>query len=510
MSYDDKITAHQARLDKARAMGSAKRLAERAATDHILNARERVAVLCDEDSFAETGVFAQSTNPDHAGRTPGDGMVSGFGRVDGRLIGVNAADFTTLGSSSAEIMGKKQGRVARIARENGHPLVYLMECAGGRIPDIMGASGIGLSGERAQYHRPRIVPTASAVLGLTYGGGAFSSILSDFTVMRKDAIWAVSSPNVTSVAISEDEAADALGGWRLHTEVTGYADAVVDTDKQAIDTIKQFLSYMPDHNGVAPDRIAVPDGAEDAIQSVLDLVPEARGQVYDVRQVIEAIVDPGSFFPIKQRYAKVAVTGLARIDGRAVGIAASNPRFKGGALDPDACSKIANLIMLCDCYNLPIIFLADTPGFLVGTESEKKRLGGKIMTFMQALELSTVPKIALVLRKSFGQAYLNLGGGKADETASWFTGEISFMDPAVAVNVAFGVRAEDDPDRFAQLVDQVSKQTSAYDLAAPYLAHAVIDPRESRDYLKSTLAIHDRGRTQGVGDHLMVNWPATL
>jgi len=260
----------------------------------------------------------------------------------------------------------------------------------------------------------------------------------------------------------------------------------------------------------SPERTAVPDGADDAIGSALDLVPEARGQVYDVRTVIEAIVDPGSFFPIKQRYAKVAVTGLARIDGRAVGIAASNPRFKGGALDPDACSKIANLIMLCDCFNLPILFLADTPGFLVGTESEKKRLGGKIMTFMQALELATVPKIALVLRKSFGQAYLNLGGGKADETASWFTGEISFMDPAVAVNVAFGVRAEDDPERFKELVAQVSKQTSAYDLAAPYLAHAVIDPRESRDYLKSTLAIHDRGRTNGVGDHLMMNWPATL
>jgi methylmalonyl-CoA decarboxylase subunit alpha len=181
--------------------------------------------------------------------------------------------------------------------------------------------------------------------------------------------------------------------------------------------------------------------------------------------------------------------------------------FKGGALDPDACDKIASFIVLCDSYNIPLIFLADTPGFLVGAESEKKRLPAKIMTFMSALEQATVPKIALVLRKSYGQAYLNMGGGKADVTASWFSGDISFMDPAVAVNVVFAVKQADDPARHAALVAQVSEGTTAYELAAPFLAHSVIDPRETRAYLTSMLEVLARRPSGGLSERRLANWP---
>jgi hypothetical protein len=282
--------------------------------------------------------------------------------------------------------------------------------------------------------------------------------------------------------------------------------AVVDTDEDAIRQIQTYLSYFPDNASMAPPRLEQYD--EDPLARQLDtLVPESRAKVYDIRTVLRAIADRDSVFPLKERFAKVAVTSLARIRGRSVGFIATNPMFKGGALDPDACDKITNFIVLCDSFNIPIIFLADTPGFLVGAESEKRRLPGKIMNFMAALELSTVPKIALVLRKSYGQAYLNMGGGKSDVTATWFSGEISFMDPAVAVNVVHGIKPGEQPERYHQLVQEVSKGTTAYELAAPFMAQMVIDPNDTRDFLADMLEVLSRRMTNGVGQHRLADWP---
>jgi methylmalonyl-CoA decarboxylase subunit alpha len=505
MAFDKQREEFAARTEKARRMGSPKRLEERKAAG-ILNARERIARLLDTGTFVEAGLLATSIRPDMRDKSPGDGVVSGFGKISGRMVGVNAADFTTLGSSSAEIHGKKQHYIRETCRKNGMPLVHLMECAGGRIPDIMGATGIGRAGEGARYSHTRETPWASAVLGLTYGGGAFTCINSDFVVMRKGAVLAVSSSNVTSVAIAEDMDPEALGGWRLHSENTGFVDSVVDTDEDAIRQIQTYLSYFPDNASMAPPRFE--QYGEDPLARQLDtLVPESRAKVYDIRAVLRAIADRDSVFPLKERFAKVAVTALARIRGRSVGFIATNPMFKGGALDPDACDKITNFIVLCDSFNIPIIFLADTPGFLVGAESEKRRLPGKIMNFMAALELSTVPKIALVLRKSFGQAYLNMGGGKSDVTATWFSGDISFMDPAVAVNVVHGIKPGEQPERYDQLVQEVSKGTTAYELAAPFMAQMVIDPNDTRDFLADMLEVLSRRMTNGVGQHRLADWP---
>ncbi|MFN9355549.1 MAG: carboxyl transferase domain-containing protein, partial [Alphaproteobacteria bacterium] len=240
MAFDRQREEFEARRQRAQAMGSPKRLAERTAAG-ILNARERVARLLDAGSFIEAGLLATSIRPDMRDKSPADGVVSGFGRIEGRHVGVNAADFTTLGSSSAEIHGKKQHYVRETSRTNGMPLVNLMECAGGRIPDIMGAAGIGRAGEGSRYTHPRTHPWAAAVLGLTYGGGAFTCINSDFVVMRKGAVLAVSSSNVTSVAIAEDMDPEALGGWRLHSEVTGFVDIVVEIEEEAIAQLKSIL-----------------------------------------------------------------------------------------------------------------------------------------------------------------------------------------------------------------------------------------------------------------------------
>src|SRR5262245_55016254 len=292
MPIDKQREEFEAWAKRAKAMGSPARLAERKAAG-ILNARERIERLIDSGTFVEAGLFATSIKAEVRDKTPGDGVVSGFGKIAGRSVGLNAADFTTLGSSSAEVHGKKQYWVRETCRKNGIPLVNLMECAGGRIPDIMGAAGIGRAGEGARYTHARETPWASAVLGLTYGGGAFTCINSDFVVMRKGAVLAVSSQMVTSVAIAEDMHPEELGGWRLHSEQTGFVDAVVDTDEEAIAHLKAFLSYLPDNaNSAPPVASAI---AEAANPGALDtLVPESRAKVYDIRTVIKAMLDKDS------------------------------------------------------------------------------------------------------------------------------------------------------------------------------------------------------------------------
>lgn len=506
MSFEAKAAAFVQRRDKARAMGSARHLAERKAQG-VLNARERIACLVEPGSFEEFGLFATGINPQMRDRTPADAAVCGFGRVDGRLMGINAAEFSTMAASSGRVQIKKYNHIRDVCIANGHPLINLMECGGGRIPDVMGAAGIGAGGESGRYCRPRTVPTAAGVLGATYGRGAFMCVLSDFVVMRRGAVLAVSSPNVTSSSIAEAETPEDLGGWPVHSEVTGLVDLVVDTDDEALAAIRRFLSYLPDHHRQAPPRAAVPAGADEGAARLPDLVPDERRKVYDIRRAIEAIVDPGSFFGLKERFARAGVTGLARLDGQTIGVVATNPRVKGGALDADACSKITSFIVLCDSFNVPIVLMADTPGFLIGGEQERRGMAGRIMNFLAALEEATVPKLALVLRKSFGQAYINMGGGKGDETAAWFSSEISFMDPEVAVSVIFAGRSAVDGKSRAEMAADVAADTTPYNLAAPYLAHAVIDPRDTRAYLKSRLAIHSRPLTGGIGEHRLANWP---
>jgi acetyl-CoA carboxylase carboxyltransferase component len=242
---------------------------------------------------------------------------------------------------------------------------------------------------------------------------------------------------------------------------------------------------------------------------ILDLLPESRTQVYDVRKVIRTVVDSDSFFELKARFGKVGVTGLARLGGKTVGVVANNPLHKGGALDTDACEKITSFLVLCDSFNIPIVMLVDTPGFVIGTEAERRRAPGKIMNFMNALSLVTVPKLSLVLRKSYGQAYLNMGGGRnSDEFAGWPTAEISFMDPQFAVRVVHGL----DPDApgFEQAQAQMNRANSVWDIASVYAMQSVVRPQDTREYLIRMLEVHELRLTKGVGQHLMHAWPTSF
>jgi acetyl-CoA carboxylase carboxyltransferase component len=508
--FEDLLKEFQNKNAEALAMGGPEKLAKRKA-EGVLNARERIDYLIDEGSFIESGRYARSIRPEVKHKTPADGKVAGFARIAGREIALVSNDFTVLGASSAVINMKKIKHVKQVAAKRGVPLVLLGESSGARMPDRMGAAGRAIiAQDPTEYQRLRESLWCSALLGQCYGSSTWYSAMSDFVVMRKGSIMAIASPNVTSIAINKPIDAEELGGWKLLTGVSGLADLAVNTDEQALDAIKKFLSYFPSNNMEAPPEYPVPENSDEACRKMLEIIPESRNQVYDVRKVVQAIADKESTFELKERYGKSIATVLGRLDGRSVGFIANNPLFKGGALDADACQKVTSFMVLCDSFNVPLVFLVDVPGFLIGLEGEVRGMPGKVINWMNAMTLVTVPKITVIMRKSYGQAFINMAGGRnADEVAVWPTADLGFMDPAVSVNVLYGVRYQDDPERFAKLKGEVERDTSAWGLAELYEAQTVIDPRDTRDYLTRTLQVHRLRMKKGIGDHLLRNWPTS-
>ncbi|MCU0949607.1 MAG: methylmalonyl-CoA carboxyltransferase [Burkholderiaceae bacterium] len=502
---------YDARAARARAMGGEDKLARRRAAG-LLNARERIDRLFDAGSFIESGLFTTSmSQPADRDRSPCDGKIAGFGKIAGREAAVVSNDFTVMGASSGATNGRKIAHMKRVATQRGIPLVFLGESSGARMPDHMGSRGMGtlLGNDGAQYQRLREVPWASATLGMSYGSSSWYAVMSDFSVMRKGAVLAVSSSLLASLAIREEVDPQALGGWRLHAEVTGFADAVAETDEEALDLVKTFLSYLPSHCNETPPVRAVPAGSGEQMRDILRHLPASRTQVYDVRKLIRDIVDKDSFFELKPRFGKVGVTALARLDGRTVGVIANNPLVKGGAMDTDACEKITSFIVLCDSFNIPLVMFVDTPGFVIGTEAERRRAPGKIMNFMNALSLVTVPKLSVILRKSYGQAYLNMGGGRnSDEVAAWPTAEVSFMDPQFAVKVVHGL----DPGEpgFDEALAKMDRDNEVWDIASVYAVQSVIKPADTRSYLVRMLDVHQLRLTGGIGQHLMRAWPTSF
>lgn len=512
MSFDQLLNDLKAREERALAMGGPDKLARRKAQG-LLDARQRIDAFIDADSWMETGLLAVSSMvAEDRDKTPADGKVTGFAKVDGRRVGVVSNDFTTKGASSSATNMKKIGHVKRVATERGFPLIFFGESSGARMPDNMGAKGMGanLGHDPQQYVRTRRTPWASAVLGQCYGSSAWYTCLADFAVIRKGAIMAVASPGLASYAIGQDVEAEDLGGWKLHSEVSGLVDRVVETDEEAVAEIKRFLSYMPSHCNEAPPRASVPAGSSEDGEKILDILPESRTRAYDVRKIIDCLADRDSFFEFKPRFGRTSVTGLARMDGRTVGFIASNPKGKAGALDVAGCEKATRFTVMCDSFNIPLILLVDTPGFVIGIEGERQKAPGKIMNFMQALQMCSVPKLSVIMRKTYGQAYLNMGGGRnSDDVAAWPTAEISFMDAKYATEiVTWGQQVSEEKKEETRA--RMEKDSSAYDLAEIYGVQAVISPVDTRRYLIQQLDIHDLRMTGGIGEHRMAAWPTTF
>ena len=459
MAHEEMLEALARRRAKALAMGGEARLARRAAQG-VLDARARLDCLLDAGSFNETGLFATSFRAEDRERTPADGKVTGFGRIDGRPGAVVSHDFTVLGASSSQVNGKKIRHVKDIATSRGLPIVFLGESAGARIPDRMGSAGRAILGQDpTEYQRLRVSPWVSAQLGSCFGSSTWYGCMSDYVVMRKGAVMAVASHRVTSTAIGQAIEPEELGGWRLLTGVSGLVDLAVDTDEQAIAAVRRFLSYLPGHCNEAPPALDPAQVAAHDPQRLLDLLPAARSQVYDMRRVLEAIADVGSLFELKGRFGRSIVTALARIEGRSVGFIANNPLFKGGAID--------------------------------------------------ALSMVTVPKVSVILRKSYGQAYLNMGGGRnSDVVAAWPSADLGFMDPRVGASVLTPEGGGSSTP--ADLSEQIARDRTAWGLAALYEAHAVIDPRDTRAWLAATLEALRSRLTGGVGQHRLANWPTSF
>jgi acetyl-CoA carboxylase carboxyltransferase component len=510
MSFQALLAEYEARRAKALAGGGEDKYAKRKQAG-MWSARERIAYLLDKGSFIESGLFGSSgVYPEQANQTQTDGKIAGYGKIDGRDVAVVVNDFTVKGASTSATNGKKVAHMKRTATERGMPLVVVGESTGARLPDAMGARGMGqlLGNDPTQFRRMRETPLAAAALGPSFGSSTWLMCLSDFSVMHKSATMAVSSPGLVSMALGEKVSAEDLGGWRLHAEITGLTDQVVDTEEGVFDALRKYLSYMPGHHNEAPPDAPIPVGSGADMDKVFSILPESRTQVYDMKRVIKCVVDKDSLFELKPRFGKSAVTALARLGGKSVGVIANNPLHRGGALDADACRKIVDFMVMCDSFNVPLVILVDTPGFQIGTDAERAGAPGKIMNFMNAMTLVTVPHLSVIVRKSYGRAYVCMGGGRhSDDVAAWPTAEISFMSPEFATKIVHGVGVGEPG--FEEAFANIKQGSDVWGLASVYAAQEVIRPEQTRDYLIRMLDIYKLRLTRGVGQHLMRSWPTS-
>jgi len=511
MTHEELLETFKKKRQAILEMGGLKKIGAHK-KDGKMTARERIKLLYDSGTFQEIGMFTHSDQPGMAERTPADGKITGFGKIDGRLAGAMASDMTVLAASSSRGNSKKIAYLKRVSDERGVPLVFLSEGGGGRIHDNMGAVNMVASGQNpTNYQRRREAPWASCLLGLCFGSPTWYACMSDFVAMTRRAVMAVASPRVALLATGEDTSLEELGGWKILTQTTGLVDRVVESDEECIAMAKKFLSFLPSNANEAPPVLPVPPGSGEKMSSILKYLPESRKKTYDMRRILECIVDGGELFELKRDFGRSLVTCLARLNGRSVGIMANNTMYLGGAIDADACDKAVSFLVLCDSFNIPIIMAVDTPGFLVGREGERKKITGKIINFMNALQLVTVPKLTFVVRKSYGQAYMNMGGTRnSDSYVAWPTAEISFMAPEPAVNVAYQITRESNKEKFDEYVAQVQKDSEPWEAAGRFDLNDVIEPAQTRDWLIKMLALHRNHLTGGIGKHLMYCWPTTF
>jgi acetyl-CoA carboxylase carboxyltransferase component len=467
-----------------------------------LTVRERLELLFDHGTFTEIGLLAhhQSSAPSMQGKsTPADGCVTGIGRVDGRRVAVIAYDFTVMAGSIGMVGEVKATRLRELALRERIPIVWLIDSAGARIQEATG-SMFARTGDlfREQVHMSGVVPQVAAMMGPGAAGTAYIPGLADFVPMVKGTShMALGGPPLVKAAVGEDVTAEEMGGSEVHTKVSGVADLEVADDRECIAVIRRYLSYFPSSNLDRPPVISWEDEANRRCEELYDFVPANPRQAYDMRKVVAAIVDDDDFFPMKPEWAKNVVTGFARFAGRPVGIVANQPLVLGGALDVNAADKAARFVWLCDAFHLPLVFLMDCPGFLVGSAVEKQgiiRHGAKMLF---AVAEATVPKVTVVLRKGYGAGYYVMNGRvyEPDYIVAWPTAEISVMGPEGAVNIIFRKQIEAVPDQNEQsqlrnqLVQGVREQINAYIAAGWAFLDDLIDPADTRSAIIRGLEI---------------------
>jgi propionyl-CoA carboxylase beta chain len=465
--------------------------AERRAKQHAegkLSARERIELLVDEGSFEELDKFVTHRCRDFGmerNSIPGDGIVTGYGRVDGRLIYVYAQDFTVLGGSLSETNALKICKIMDLAMKMGAPVVGLNDSGGARIQEgVMSLGGyaeIFLRNTLASG----VVPQISAILGPCAGGAVYSPAITDFIFMvDKTSYMFVTGPDVIKTVTHEDVTKEKLGGSMTHNSVSGVGHFVASDDAECLRMIRELLSFLPSNNRDEVPRRETEDPF-DRMDPALDaIVPGESNMPYDMKEIIHRVVDEGIFFEVHEHFAKSIIVGFARMDGRTVGIVANQPAVLAGVLDIDSSCKGARFVRFCDAFNIPILTFEDVPGFLPGTGQEWGgiiRHGAKLLF---AYAEATVPKITVITRKSYGGAYCVMGSKhlRTDVNLAWPSAEIAVMGPEGAVNIVYRreLASGGEEARTKKIQDFRDRFANPYVAAERGYIDAVIEPRETR------------------------------
>jgi propionyl-CoA carboxylase beta chain len=514
----------QMELDRRNALAEEGGGAERRERQHRagkLSARERIALLLDEGTFEETDKFVTHRCTDFGmgdKRIPGDGFVTGYGRIEGRVVFVFAQDFTVFGGSLSETNAAKIVKLMDMAMRVGAPVIGLNDSGGARIQEgvvsLAGYADIFLRNTLASG----VVPQISAILGPCAGGAVYSPAITDFILMvNKTSYMFVTGPDVIKTVTHEEVTKDQLGGATTHNEVSGVAHFMAHDDAECLAMVRELLSFLPSNNVEDPPRRICTDPVDRADRELDTLVPAESNQPYDIKLAIRHIVDDGYFFEVHEHFARNLVVGFARMNGRPVGIVANQPAYLAGVLDIDASVKGARFVRFCDAFNVPLITLEDVPGFLPGTQQEYGgiiRHGAKLLF---AFAEATVPKLTVITRKAYGGAYCVMSSKhiRTDLNLAWPGAEIAVMGPEGAVNIVYGrelagvlkdAESEEGPlseERKAEILaaaraEKVHEFREQF--ANPYVAaergylDAVIQPRETRRRLIAALEMLDGKR----------------
>ena len=464
-----------------------------------LTARERLASLLDKGSFQELGALAThdctAFGMDKK-RFPGDGVVAGFGKINGRKVAIYAQDFTVLGGSFSEVQSNKICRIMDLALESGIPVVGLLDSGGARIQE--GVKSLAAYGELFTRNvlASGVIPQISVMLGPCAGGSVYSPALTDFVVMvRRTSYMFITGPEVIKTVTGEEVTFRDLGGALAHNAKSGVAHFIAESEQQAFLLIKQLLGYLPPNNVEDPRRVEPYDDPQRMDEELNHIVPLDETVPYDVQEIIARVFDHHSFLELQAYYARNALVGFARLDGYVVGVVANQPLHLAGVLDINSSDKIAHFVRICDAFNIPVVTFVDCPAYLPGVEQEHGgiiRHGAKVI---YAYCEATVPKISLVARKAVGGAYIAMSSKqmRSDLAFAWPTAEIAVMGPEGAVNIIYRreLKEADDPEALrAQFVAEYkAKFHNPYAAADMGQIDEVIEPRETRPRLIAALDI---------------------
>ncbi|NLW16263.1 MAG: methylmalonyl-CoA carboxyltransferase [Firmicutes bacterium] len=505
MSMDKKIERLVQEREKVLAGGGAKRIAAHKEKGKM-TARERIELLLDENSFVEVDTFVKHRAVDFGmdqRETPGEGVVVGYGTIDGRLVYVSSQDFTVMGGSLGEMHAKKICKVMDMAVQNGAPFIAINDSSGARIQEGVDA----LAGYGDIFYRNTqasgYIPQISVIMGPCAGGAVYSPALTDFIFMTEGSSQMfITGPQVIKAVTGEEVSLEQLGGAAVHNQISGVAHFSAGSEAETLAQVRRLLSFLPSNNLDGAEIVATDDPVTRRNDELLSIVPAEPNKAYDVHEVITSIVDNGDFMEVHAGYAQNIVVGFARINGRSVGIVANQPNVLAGSLDINASDKASRFVRFCDAFNIPLVTLIDVPGYMPGVQQEYGGIIRHGAKMLYAYSEATVPKISVILRKAYGGAFLAMCSNAlgADAVFAWPTAEIAVMGPEGAANIIFRHDIMNAEDPAAVRQEKITEYRET--LANPYVAAArgmvddVIDPRDTRRMISNALEANATKRVQ--------------